>query len=312
MNSNADIRSKWNDAIDSLLELGRDGQVYSAGTVRTYKQAIMRALEWDRNNGGDGLATISRERAIAYLAERAERVAQKTLDMDWEALQILQGLSDIPRVRSSVGGKSYRRRSRSYTDVQIAMVAAAQGAANSLATMIAAAAGLRAHELLTLRGFDERPESAHITWLPERFVGLRNAIRYTVIGTGGIIRTVAVPLALAERLEAVRLPDARQVIDRSVHYETQYDIRGGLAWSQSYSSAAKRVLGWSTGAQGLRDTYAETRMEQIFSLGYEYDYVLAIIRQEMGNWSPQVLHKARISVPTQAIDVEPAGDEAIA
>lgn len=312
MNRNADTRSQGPDAIDRVLALGRNGKVYSAGTVRTYRQSITRALEWDRDNGGDGLATISSDRAIAYLRMRAEKVAQKTLDMDREALLILPGLSDLPRIQSSVRAAKHSSRSRSYTDAQIAMVAAAQGAANSLATMIAAAAGLRAHELLTLRRLDERPESTHITWLPERFCGLCNVVRYTVIGSGGIIRTVAVPLALAERLEAIRLPDSRQVTDRSVHYETQYDLRGGQPWSNSFSKASQRTLGWSTGAQGLRDTYAETRMEQIFSRGYEYDYVLAIIRQEMGNWSPQVLHKARTSVPTQTTDVEPAGHEAIA
>ena len=87
---------------------------------------------------------------------------------------------------------------------------------------------------------------------------MRNVARYTVVGKGGLVREVAIPAALAERLEAMRLPAPRQVTDRSVHYETHYDLRGGHAWSQSYSDAAKRVLGWSTGAHGIRHTYAQS------------------------------------------------------
>jgi integrase len=168
------------------------------------------------------------------------------------------------------------------------MVASAQQGPNRLATEIAAAAGLRAHELFTLRPLNERRASAHRTWSADRFVGMRNVTRYTVVGKGGLIREVAIPVALVERLEKMRLPEPRQITDRSVHYETRYDLRGGHAWSQSYSDAAIRVLGWSTGAHGIRHTYAQSRLDTIQSLSYDYEEALEIVSQELGHFRPNI------------------------
>jgi integrase len=297
MSSGSASRNDTQAAVDRVLALSQRDKTYSAGTVRTYQQHLVIALEWDRENGGNGLHAFDRERATAFLTERAKTVRQRTLDTDREALQILPGLVNLPTIRSHVRATKHRSRHRQYTDVYIAMVAAAQDDANGLATMIAAAAGLRAHELLTLRQSWERPASTHITWLQDRFVGFLNAKRYTVIGNSGIVREVAIPVALAKQLEAVRLFELRQVTDRSVKYETQYDIGGGQAWSQSFGRASKRVLGWSIGAHSLRDTYAESRLDAIqLYRSYDYDEAWEIIRQELGNWRPQLLHDIRVHV----------------
>jgi len=48
------------------------------------------------------------------------------------------------------------------------------------------------------------------------------------------------PNRLADALEARRLREPVQVTDRGVHYRQHYDIGGGRAWSQSFSSASKR------------------------------------------------------------------------
>lgn len=52
---------------------------------------------------------------------------------------------------------------------------------------------------------------------------------------------------LAVRLEEKRLAEPKQVTDRGVHYSQHYDIGGGRAWSQSFSAASKRALGFSSG-----------------------------------------------------------------
>jgi integrase len=288
-------RNQARKAVSRVLALGQprhgnngDGKIHSVGTARTYEQSLKLAVEWDRANGGNGINSIDRDRAIAYLTDRAKQVTQKTLDRDRQALQILPGLTDIPRFRSDVRTSGHGDRGRAYTATQITMVAAAQDGPNRLATEIAAAAGLRAHELFTLRPLHERPASTHRTWSADRFVGLHHVIRYTVVGKGGLVREVAIPVALAERLEVLRLPEPRQVTDRSVHYDTRYDLRGGHAWSQSYSDAAKRVLGWSTGAHGIRHTYAQIRLKEIQSRSYDYEDALEIVSQELGHFRPDI------------------------
>lgn len=288
-------RNQARKAVSRVLALGQprhgntgDGKIHSVGTARNYEQALKLAVEWDRANGGDGIRSFDRARAVAYLNFRSTQVTQKTLDLDRLALQILPGLTDLPRIHSGVRTSGHGDRGRAYTPEQIAMVAAAQEGPNRLATEIAAAAGLRAHELFTLRPLHERRASAHRTWSADRFVGMRNVTRYTVVGKGGLIREVAIPVALVERLEKMRLPEPRQLTDRSVHYETHYDLRGGNAWSKSFCEAAKRALGWSTGAHGIRHTYAQRRLDTLQYLSYDYEEALEIVSQELGHFRADI------------------------
>nr|AKN36203.1 hypothetical protein [Vibrio splendidus] len=71
------------------------------------------------------------------------------------------------------------------------MVSDAQTERNALATEIAHAAGLRAHELHTLQRLDERTPDPRPA-LEEKFSG-REGERYTVEGKGGLIREVLIP-----------------------------------------------------------------------------------------------------------------------
>jgi integrase len=123
-----------------------------------------------------------------------------------------------------------------YTPTQVERIAHAQSEANSLATRLAYHAGLRAHELLTLRPAGERAASNHRQWSAERFTG-REGVRYTVVGKGGLVRQVVLSRELATALEARRLVEPRLVIDRGVRYSLHYDIGGGRTWSQSFSPA---------------------------------------------------------------------------
>jgi hypothetical protein len=53
------------------------------------------------------------------------------------------------------------------------------------------------------------------------------------------VREVLVSHHLAARLEEKRFTESHQVSDRSVHYMQHYDIGGGRAWSQSFSTASR-------------------------------------------------------------------------
>jgi integrase len=174
---------------------------------------------------------------------------------------------------------------RSYTIEQIRAIAAHQGERNALATEIAHAAGLRAHELLTLRSADERPASTHREWSADRFTG-RDGELYTVRGKGGLIREVRIPHGFAARLEATRLVEPKTAIDRGVHYQKHYDIGGGKNWSTSFSRVSESQLGWSNGAHGLRHSYAQERMSELQGAGFSYKDALGTVAQELGHFAP--------------------------
>ena len=67
-------------------------------------------------------------------------------------------------------------------------------------------------------------------------------MRYTVVGKGGLVREVLIPVRLVEKLESRRLAEPQQVKDRGVFYQSHYNIGGGNNWSSSFSAASKRAL----------------------------------------------------------------------
>lgn len=216
---------------------------------------------------------------MRYLESRATTVSQKTLDLDRQALQMHLGVK-LDVVKSLVETKLS---TRSYTPTQVQRIAAAQSEKNSLATQIAYCAGLRAHELLTIRSAGEQQPSSHRVWSQERFSG-RDGVRYTVTGKGGLVREILLSKELAARLEETRLVEPRQVIDRGVKYIQHYDIGGGRTWSQSFSAASQRELGFSTGAHGLRHSYAQERMAELQRNGMNYDDAKGTVAQEVGHF----------------------------
>jgi integrase len=217
--------------------------------------------------------------AQQYLADRAAMVGQKTLDLDRQAIQMHLGTM-LEVVKSEI---ETTLSTRSYTSAQVERIASAQTERNSLATQIAYDAGLRAHELLTLRPADERPVSAHREWSSDRFTG-RDGERYTVHGKGGLVREVLLSTRLAARLEANRLSESCHVVDRGVNYTQHYNLGGGRTWSQSFSSASKRELGFSNGAHGLRHSYAQDRMKALQCSGMRYDQAKRTVAQEVGHF----------------------------
>ena len=256
-----------------------DGRIHSLGTARGYEQALKGFADYLRQHRLGDLRSASEEEARHYLAERSGIVGQKTLDLDRQAIQIHLG----QRLEIVSSSKESTLSTRSYTPAQVERIAHAQSEANSLATRLAYHAGLRAHELLTLRPDSERLASGHRQWSAERFTG-REGDRYTVVGKGGLVRKVVLSRELATALEARRLEEPCLVIDRGVRYSQQYEIGGGRTWSQSFSSASRRELGFSNGAHGLRHSYAQERMNELQQRGMRYDQAKATVAQEVGHF----------------------------
>jgi integrase len=280
-------RAQAEHAVSRKLALGKgrhdhrnDGRIHSVGTARGYAQALKGFAKYLQHHGLGDLGTATSKVARQYLDDRSVLVGQKTLDLDRQAIQMHLGvrLEVVKSERETVLS------TRSYTDAQVERIASAQSERNSLATRIAHDAGLRAHELLTLRPAGERPASTHRQWSEARFSG-RVGATYTVEGKGGLVREVKLSQDLANRLEEIRLAEPRQVTDRGVHYIQHYELGGGRTWSQSFSAASRRELGLSNGAHGLRHCYVQKRMYELQSSGMGYEEAKGTVAQEVGHFA---------------------------
>lgn len=261
------------------------GQIHSKGTERAYEQALTGLVGWLQLNKKGDLKGLTQADAQYYLEERAEIVAQKTLDLDRQAISAYLGFK-LGVIKSEL---TTIKQSRAYTHKHIAMVSDAQSAPHALATSIAAAAGLRAQELLTLQPAAERQADKHRHYRDDLFIGMETGVRYTVEGKGGLCREVMLPSALAEKLEVNRLDSPVTVYDRGVKYQQHYAIGGGQQWSSSFGKASMRALGWTTGAHGLRHTYAQLRVIAVQMENYSFEEAKLVVSQEMGHFRASVI-----------------------
>ena len=284
-------RAQAEHAIKGLTAIGEarhtsrsDGKIHSLGTARGYEQALTSFAAYLAETRQGDLSTATPEQAFQYLEYRASEVAQKTLDQDRQAIQA--ALSEkLPRIRSEV---ETILSTRAYTQMQVDAVARAQTDRNAISTQIAVRAGIRAHELLTLLPAVERPASPHRTWSDNRFDG-REGDRYTVVGKGGLIREVLVPHDLAKQLEERRHDEPIMVTDRGIHYSQSYNIGGGQSWSQSFSAASERALGWSQGGHGCRHTYAQERVSELQERSYSFEEAKETVSQELGHFRADII-----------------------
>ncbi|MYE11220.1 MAG: site-specific integrase [Gammaproteobacteria bacterium] len=261
----------------------------SVRTVDNYRDCL---LQIARRIAPDGLELrdLTPESAVGYLESRTADLGQSTIDMHRQALQAMlvhvsERLPEGERLTVVRSLKPGRKGGRAYTPQQVRMVAAAQNARNGLSTLIAHAAGLRAHELFTLARPDEQPPDARPA-RPEKFAG-RPGRDYTVAGKGGLVRVVRIPHDLAGRLEAVRRDGPVRVTDRGVHYTSRYHVAAGTAWGASFTGASNRAVGWTTGAHGLRHAYAQERMRELQRILVRAD-ALEVVSQELGHFRPEI------------------------
>jgi len=270
--------------------LNDEGAISSVGTFRNYEQALTQIAQSFKDAGLPSINNLTPELASQYLADRATEVQQPTLNLERQAMQkVMQHYNHqlapketLPVVKSEL---QTIQSSRAYTTEQVREVVAHQTPHNAISTEIAHAAGLRAHELLTIRPTAERPADprpAH----EAKFEG-REGVSYTVTGKGGLVREIQLPRELSERLEGCRLPEPEKVTDRGVHYERSYEIGGGNAWSASFTRASQNAHGWSNGAHGMRHTYAQERMSEL-QREHTRDEALRIVSQEMGHFRPEI------------------------
>ncbi len=275
-------------ATSIITDLQQKKVIKSLGTARNYKQALTLVAKFAINNNIT-LRDLDHNYATQYLGSRSMIIGQKTLDMERQAIQALMHYTGQLSNNKSIKANSKRPQvlsGRAYTATQVAMISDRQKEDNQLATKIAYAAGLRAHELLTLlpateRHADDRPS------LESKFMG-RDGIIYTVIGKGGLVREVLIPIHLANKLEKKRLAVPVKVLDRTIYYLQHYQISAGNKFSASFNIASNKVLKRSTGAHGLRHSYAQERMVELQKLGLSRADSLKTASQEMGHFRPEI------------------------
>lgn len=282
------------------IESGRDkdSKIESVGTVRDYEQALKTCCDYMKEFKLGALREMTPDQAKTYLEIRATECSQSTINMDRQAIQFMmqhvthqldkdQPLYDSKTEKIPESSKETILNSRSYTPEQVQRITEHQTDRHALSTQICHEAGLRAHELFTLRPSGEMtpsPREVH----PEKFSHMPNPTQtYTVEGKGGLIREVQIPNHLAEQLEARRLETPMLVTDRNVNYTTHYDIAAGHKFSDAFSKASSRSLGYSNGAHGLRHSYAQDRYEQLANYLVRDD-VMRVISQELGHFRPDI------------------------
>jgi len=275
----------------SVMKQLQGSVIRSVGTVRNYEQALTQVAQYCIDQR-ISLRELTPQAALNYLECRGEEIGQKALDTQRQAIQtMMQHVTHQlePDERLPVIKSEHQQilHSRAYTPAQVELVIEAQTQKNALATEIAYSAGLRAHELLTLRPVAERAADQRPA-LNSKFEG-REGMIYTVHGKGGLVREVVLPEHLAQRLEELRLEAPRAITDRNIHYTQHYDINGGNRWSSSFTGASTRALGWSHGAHGLRHSYAQQRMIELqVNHQLSRDQALETVSQEMGHFRPDI------------------------
>ncbi|HHD2904069.1 MULTISPECIES: site-specific integrase [Gammaproteobacteria] len=275
---------------------GKGNIIESVGTARNYEQALKTCCDYLKEFKLGSLRELTPEQAKNYIELRAHECKQSTIDMDRQAIQtMMQHVTHklepnqtlYPPKELPTSKKETIENSRSYTPEQVNAIIQHQTEQHALSTQLCHESGLRAHELLSLRPSGEvnpSPREVH----PNKFAHLPNESKtYTVNGKGGLIREVQIPNHLAEKLEERRLDMPQQISDRGVNYESHYNIAGGHKFSDAFSKASSRALGYSNGAHGLRHSYAQNRYEQLAN-HFERIDVMTIISQELGHFRPDI------------------------
>lgn len=260
-----------------------------------YKHVEQAAFAAD-TMGVKRLKHITVDLAQKYLEDRKEKgICQKSLAFERLMLERIIAkstpdykLAQVIEKKRMIKPKS--ESNRAYTQQQVSLIMSRQSTYSSLSTEIAINAGLRAFELLTIQRVNEASPSSHRKWRDDLFIG-REGVRYIVTGKGGLSRTVLISHELSQRLEERRLNTPVLIEDRySKKVLQHYALSGGQKFSQSFSKAAMKTLGWSHGAHGLRFSYAQERMDNSIQGVYHEDKQ-CIVSQEMGHFRPEIANR---------------------
>lgn len=279
--ASAIVRSRTALNPNDLKEKSAPGNFKVLQSIRSTNEVTLALTKIAEDLNVSRIKQITPEIASIYLNEKRDNYAsQKSLDRDRKALSIALGVT-FPRVKAI---SENILKSRAYNSVQIKAISQSMTEKNAIALKLAHEAGLRAHELLTIKRSDEGQKSSSRTWTDKRFTG-REGLVYIVTGKGGLVREVLLSREMAGALEARRLEQPVTKSDRGVNYLQRYDIGGGNALSSSFTRASQRALGFSHGIHGVRHSYAQERIDEVkYALKLSHEAAREIVAQELGHF----------------------------
>lgn len=265
-------------------EAKKKGFIASLGTARAYTTCLYSYFEWLELNE---IATEEQDykvHVINFLGELAETISQSFLNQHCQALKVIFRIHSLPRISTKKENEYFKR---SYSWREVKEIIKFQNEYNAIASLIAYSAGLRAHELVTLRLASESSRSNSRPWRNDLFTGIADYVTYVVTGKGGLKRYVVLPKYLSRLLESRRC-DEVNVVDRGIWYKKIYDISYGQKFSNSFSKASKKALGFSTGAHGLRHSFVKRRISKLLDLKFCLSEVMLVVSQEVGHFRPLI------------------------
>lgn len=265
-------------------EAKKKGFIASLGTARAYTCCLSSYFEWLQLNEIATEEQDHKKHVVNFLEDVSESISQSFLNQHCQALKVIFRIHILPRIRAKKQNEYFKR---SYSWCEIKEIVKFQNEPNALATLIAYSAGLRAHELVTLRLANRSARSKSRPWRNDLFAGINDFEKYVVTGKGGLKRYVALPKYLSKLLESRRCDEVK-VVDRGISYRKIYDISYGQKFSNSFSKASKKALGFSTGAHGLRHSYVKRRISKLLDLKLNLSDVMLVVSQEVGHFRPLI------------------------
>jgi integrase len=257
--------------------------ICGVSTAHAHTRSLKAVGDWMHSTTGKHLKNLNEDDALVYLTARALTVGQSAVDLDRQAINFhLLYENPIPFVASTIERKLTNR---AYTEAQIDLLIADASEKMQFSIRVAADAGLRAMELITIAPADWLEESTRDAWSTERFLGRENDVAFVVRGKGGLYRQVRLSPSLAEQLMMRVRPFPITVVDRKVTHKSFFDLTSGVNFSQQFSSLSKRVLGMSNGGHGLRHTFAQSRLRDLMCRGLSFEDALRVLSNELGHFS---------------------------
>jgi integrase len=260
------------------------GFIVSRGTARAYTNCLSSYFEWLQLNEIAVEEQDHKKHVVNFLDELSESISQSFLNQHCQAFKVIFKIHSLPRI-TAIKQNEYFKRSYSWQEVK--EIIKFQNESNAIATLIAYSCGIRAHELVTLRLASEAARSKSRPWRSDLFSGIADCEIYVVTGKGGLRRFVALPKYLSALLESRRVEEI-SVVDRGIPYKKIYEVSFGQRFSNSFSKASKKALGFSYGAHGLRHSYVKRRINKLLDLNFHFSEAMLILSQEVGHFRPLI------------------------
>lgn len=219
-----------------------------------------------------------------HLFARSKRVGEAQLKADYWALELWTGRK-LPKFASI---RPQRLKPRAYTAQQIAIIASHQTPRHAFSTWLAASCGLRSMELITIAPLHLQPRDPRPT-PPYLHAYKPTGVLYSVSGKGGLVRTVLVPLALVDELEATRRVTPVRIRHEGSDLTSYYDIPAGKRWAASFTQACRRAFHKTAGGHGLRHTFTQDRIAVLLGQKVSERDARKAVSVEIGHFRPDVI-----------------------